>query len=145
MGLLTGDVSSVFSSIMGAFFLDGTLHRATLTDDGMGGGSASWSDTPVKAQLDSTTQQQQAGEGYTDRDQRILVLAHGLTRPDPDDEITLNGVRWSIASVGRDPAGAYYDLRGRFSGHVEASGEAGMLDFSDPANSAHLIYFMEPA
>lgn len=86
----------------------------------MGGGVSGFSDEAVKAQLDQTTQAQQRGEGYTDTDQRILVLAHGVTAPTVDDEITVRDVRWKIASVNTDAAGSYYDLRGRLSG-IEAS------------------------
>jgi hypothetical protein len=118
--MLDGAVAAVFSAAFSGFYLDATLHRATFTDDGMGGGSATFGEEAVKAQLDATTQAQRAAEGYTDTDQRILVLASGVDEITTDDEITVNDKRWAIASVSRDPAGAYYDLRGRLSG-VEAS------------------------
>lgn len=120
--MLDGDLAAVFGSIMGAYFLDATLHRQTVTDDGMGGGSASSSDEAVKAQLDQTTQRQQS-EGYTDKDQRILVIASGVEQITTDDEITVAGARWAIASVTQDPARSYYDLRGRLSGYVATPSE----------------------
>lgn len=119
MGLLDGGLAGVFAGIMGTYFVDATLHRATMTDDGAGGGSVNFSDTAVKAQLDHVTQAQREG-GYTDKDQRILVLASGIAEITTDDEITVDGWRWSIASVTADPVGAYFDLVGRLSG-VEAS------------------------
>lgn len=120
MGLLDGGMASVFAGIMGTYFLDATLHRATMSDDGAGGGSVSFSDYPVKAQIDAATQAMREAQGYTDTDQRILVLASGIGEITTDDEITVDGRRWSVASVAADPAQAYFDLRGRLSG-VEAS------------------------
>jgi hypothetical protein len=119
MGLLDGGLAGVFAGIMGTYFLDATLHRATHSDDGQGGGSVTHTDTAVKAQLDRITQAQREG-GYTDKDQRILVLASGIAEITTEDEITVDGRRWSIASVSTDPAQAYFDLVGRLSG-VEAS------------------------
>lgn len=113
MGLLSGDLAAVFSSAFSGIYLDGTLHRAALTDDGQGGGSSTFTDQAVKAQLDATTQAMQRSDGYVDTDQRILVLAFGVDTPTADDEITVRGQRWKIASVALDPAQAAYELRGR--------------------------------
>lgn len=150
MGLLDGGLASVFSGIMGSFYMDATLHRLNSDgDDGMGGGSneAFFPDEPVKAQLDQTTWAQQSDGGFTDRDQRILVLANGVAQITPADEITVKGIRWQIASVTQDPCGAYYDLRGRLSGYVADTTpvEGGALDFTDPNNSGLLALFMEAA
>lgn len=122
MSLLDGGLASVFASAFTPFYLDASLHRAIVNEDGEGGGSIGFADPEtVKAQLDSTTQAQQGSDGYGDSDQRILVLASGVATISTDDEITLAGVRWAIASVTRDPAGAYYDLRGRKSGRDAGS------------------------
>lgn len=118
--MLDGAVAAVFNQAFSGFYLDATLHRTTLTDDGQGGGSASHANEVVKAQLDSTTDAQRAADGYADTDQRIFVLAQGIDAPNVDDEITVRDQRWQIASVTTDPAGAYYELRGRRSA-VEAS------------------------
>lgn len=116
MGLLDGGLASVFASAFSGFYLDASLHRATMTPDGKGGGTTGWAaPEAVKAQLDSTTQAMQGADGYVDSDQRILVLASGLAPITTDDEITVDGNRWAIESVSRDPAGAYFDLRGRKS------------------------------
>lgn len=120
MGLLDGSLASVFSTAFAPFYLDASLHRWITTLDGKGGGSSSFATAePVKAQLDATTQAQEGGDSYVDSDQRILVLASGIDPITTDDEITVGGTRWAIASVTRDPAGAYYDLRGRKSGVVD--------------------------
>lgn len=117
MGLLDGGMAAVFSSAFSGIYLDATLHRATLADDGAGGGSSSFADEPVKAQIDETTQGQQRSVGYTDTDQRILVLAQDVALINTDAEITMNegkyaGVRWAIRSSKLDPAQSHYDLRG---------------------------------
>ncbi len=113
MGLLDGGLAQIFKSAFGGIFLDATLHRRAFTNDGMGGGSASWTDEPVKADLDLTTEAMRSAQGHTETDQRILVLAFGVDPPNTDDEITVKGQRWSIASITTDPAQAAYELRGR--------------------------------
>lgn len=113
MGLLDGGLAQIFNGAFRGIFLDATLHRHTTTDDGGGGGSTTWTDEPVKAQLDLVTDRMTAAAGYTDSDQRILVLAHGVDEITTDDQITVKGKRWSIASVTTDPATAAYELRGK--------------------------------
>lgn len=113
MSLLEGGLANVFASAFGTLYLDATLHRWSTTEDGKGGGSSTYVDEPVKAQLDMTTAAMQRAEGFTDTDQRILVLASGVDPISTDDEITVAGQRWGIASAAQDPARAYFDLRGR--------------------------------
>jgi hypothetical protein len=120
MGLLDGGISALFGAAFGSFYLDATLHRAAITEDGEGGGVVTFTNSDVKAQLDQVTEAQRVEEGFTDSDQRIIVLAHGVAEPTTEDEITVDGIRWQIASVKRDPAGSYYDLRGALS-HREDS------------------------
>lgn len=116
MGLLDGGGAAIMSAVFGGIFLDATLHRATFTDDGSGGGSTTYTNQSVKAQLEAATQAMREAEGYVDTDMRIIVLAHGVMRPTSDDEITIRGVRYGIANVGTDPAQAYWDLHGRLAG-----------------------------
>lgn len=113
MGLLDGQIAATFAAVFGPIYLDGTLYRPTFTDDGKGGGASSWSSEPVKVQIDQATQAMRASEGFVDTDQRILVLADGVTTITTDCEISAGGSRWMIESVGTDPAGSYYELRGR--------------------------------
>lgn len=120
MTLLEGDLARVFSTAFSGIYVDATLHRATLTDSGDGGGTSSFANESVKAQLDAATQAMQRAQGFVDSDQRILVLAYGVAPISTDDEITIAAHRWSIASVTRDPAGAAYELRGRRKSAVGA-------------------------
>jgi hypothetical protein len=122
MGLLDGDIASLFSAALSGIYLDAELHRATVgADDGAGGGDGNGFADPedVKAQLDVATQAMRETQGYVDTDVRILVLAHGVTTPTTDDEITIRGVRYGIRNVGTDPAQSYWDLHGRLAGNAE--------------------------
>lgn len=117
MGLLDGELAGVFAAAFAPIYLDANLYRATITHSGRGGGTEGFaSPEAVKAQLDATTQAMQRAEGYVDTDQRILVLASGVAAISTDDEITVGGVRWQIASVAQDPAKAYYELHGKRAG-----------------------------
>lgn len=114
MGLLDGGIAATVSAALSGIYLDATLHRWSMVEDGQGGGTSAFADSEaVKAQLDQATQAQREAQGYSDTDQRILVLADGVTAPTTDDEITVRGQRWKIASVATDAAASYYDLRGR--------------------------------
>jgi hypothetical protein len=116
MGFLDGGGAALMASVFGGIYLDATLHRPTTTDNGKGGGSVNPDDvgTPVKVQMESATEAMRQAEGYTVRDVRFLMLALGVDHPDTDCQITFNGVRHAIVGpVGRDPAGAYWDIHGR--------------------------------
>ena len=70
------------------------------------------------AQVDAATQAMRAADGFADGDMRILVMADSL-----EGEITTDSRveivagphagEWLVASVARDPFGAYWELRGR--------------------------------
>jgi hypothetical protein len=116
MGLLDGGLAAAFAGAFASFYLDGALYRPNaFADDGKGGGSSDGFADPeaVKVQVDAATQAMRSADNYVETDQRILVLAHGVDAIDTDCEIVARGVRWGIASVARDPAGSYYELRGQ--------------------------------
>ena len=116
MSLLDGQLAAAFAGAFGAMYLDGSLYRAAeFADDGKGGGTADGfaPAEAVKVQVDQATQAMRATEGYVDGDVRILMLTHGVAAPDTDAEIAAGGVRYMIETVGTDPAGSYYELRGR--------------------------------
>lgn len=114
MGLLDGGLAKVFSAAFAGLYLPATIHRraAPVYDEGGSVIDGEWTDEPCRAQIDNATESMRRSPGYTDQDQRILVLASGVATITTDDEITAGGKRWGVASVGRDPAGAYFDLRG---------------------------------
>jgi hypothetical protein len=116
MGLMDGGIAAAFAGVFSAVYLDGSLYRpAAFADDGMGGGSGSpfGPGEAVKVQIDQATEAMRSSEGYVDGDIRILMLAHGVAAPDTDCEIGAGGKRYSVETVGTDPCGSYYELRGR--------------------------------
>ncbi|MBI1179107.1 MAG: hypothetical protein GC201_01015 [Alphaproteobacteria bacterium] len=113
MGLLDGGIQSVFSAAFGQLYLDATLHRVTIQDDGTGSYTTVESDEVVRAQVEVATWAMRQADGYSDGDVRVLILAAGVDRPKTDDQITVRGVRWSLSNIGMDPAASYYDCRGR--------------------------------
>ncbi len=117
-GLLDGGLAAIFAAAFAPIYMDGTLHRRPEYDADDEGtitrvSKEDWPTEDVKVQLDAATQAMRQAEGYADTDQRILILASGLTAPTTDDEITAGGVRWAIASVSQDPARTYFELRGQ--------------------------------
>lgn len=124
MGFLDGGGAALMSAVFSGIYLDATLHRPTVTDNGKGGGTVNPDDdgTPVKVQMEAATEVMRQTEGYTSRDVRFLMLAHGVVRPTTDHQITFDGARYAIAGpVGRDPAGAYWDIHGRPAGAEDIS------------------------
>lgn len=122
MGLLDGGLAQIFHGAFAGLFLDATLHRPQAsTDDGAGGGEGNGFADPesVKASLDAATEAMRSTEGYVDTDVRILLLAHGVTRPTSDCEITIRNVRYGIRTVATDPAQAAWELHGRLAGNAE--------------------------
>jgi hypothetical protein len=116
MGLLDGRLAATFAGVFNAYYLDGSLYRSNgYADDGKGGGAGPGFAVPeaVKVQMDSASQQMQLADSYVEGDVRILMLAHGVPPPDTDCEIACGGGRYMIESVATDPAGSYYELRGR--------------------------------
>jgi len=116
MGLLDGQLAEMFAGIFSGVYLDGNLYRpAEFADDGKGGGASQPFADPeaVKIQIDQATQAMRSDEGFVEGDVRILMLAHGASAPDTDCEIAGGGSRYMIETVSTDPAGTYFELRGR--------------------------------
>ncbi|AWN54713.1 hypothetical protein [Methylobacterium sp. 17Sr1-1] len=101
MGLLDG----LGRHLAGAFaplFDAATLHR--VGPDGV-------ADEPVRARLDGAREASEA-PGLPGRVVRAIVLTPG-SPPNPDDEITLAGIRHRIVAVETDPAGSHAIIQGR--------------------------------
>lgn len=115
MGVLDGDITALFGSVFGEFYLDGTITTISYSDDGMGGGSPTSTTQNVKLQVDACTERQKLEEGYTARDVRVIALQSGMTgRPNPGDRVTAKSVTYVIGPViTEDPASSYYEMRGR--------------------------------
>jgi hypothetical protein len=104
----------------------GPYHSAVVVDYGApiydGGGSLSAPRQRIArdciAQVDAATQAMRSADGFADGDMRILVLADSLSGEITTDSRVeiLAGPHignWLVASVARDPFGAYWELRGR--------------------------------
>lgn len=112
--MLDGQLTAIFGRVFGSIYLPATLHKRTLIDDGEGGYTTTTQDYPCRAQIDAVTEAMRQEPGYDSTDVMILVLEYGLEASiDTDCEITVKGVRRSIASVVNDPAYSYFQLRGK--------------------------------
>lgn len=112
MGLLNGDIASLFSGVFGSFYLDGTLTRNVWTSDGQGGGSMTPSTTSVKYQEDQVDEATRVAGGYSQDDVRFLILQQpGLTL-DGDAELTAGGRTYMLRTPRQDPAKSYWEVWG---------------------------------
>ncbi len=114
MGLLDGALASSFASVFGAFYLDGTLHRITRMEDAGGSITNAETDVAIKGQVDQVSEAMRVQAGYTEKEQRLIVLSAVISpAPTSQDEITLGGTRWAIAAVEADPVSSHWVIRGQ--------------------------------
>lgn len=117
MGLLTGGIAAIFSGVFSALYLDGLLHAGTGEPIyGPGGavtGYTGGDDVPIKVQIDSASEAMRQADGFAQGDVRLIILARGMPALTSDHEVTIEGVRYSIQSVERDPAMSHWVCRGR--------------------------------
>lgn len=115
------DIALSISSVLGGPYHDAIAHwpGEPTTDDG---GSIVSPGTPVakscSVQVDGVTEAMRSTDDYQDKDMRLLILAATLDGDmDTDAQIeVLAGPHvgtWMVASVNRDPAGVYWECRGR--------------------------------
>jgi hypothetical protein len=115
MGWLDGDLQPIVSGAFGWVLLDGTLHRRTLMEDGLGGYvEGAETETPVKGMIDRASQVMRDREDFRDTDVQILILAEGIGNVTLDNEITLRGGRYHILPpLDLDAAMTHWTMRGR--------------------------------
>lgn len=122
MSLLDGGGAALMASVFGGIYLDASLYRPTGTDDnGKGGGDDPGLGDPeaVKVQIEAATDAMREAEGYASTDVRFLMLAHGVDKPNSDCQLEQGGMLYGIRTpVGRDPAGAYWDIHARVIGEI---------------------------
>ncbi|AWN49186.1 hypothetical protein DK419_24880 [Methylobacterium terrae] len=102
MGLLDG-LGRHLGGVLAPLFDEAVLHR--IGPDGIA------SDTPVRARRDGVREATEE-PGLPGRLVRMTVLTPSLP-PNPDDEITLAGIRHRIVAVETDPAGSHALIQGR--------------------------------
>lgn len=98
MGLLDG-IGRLLGGAFAPLFEPAILHRSGVADE------------PVRARLDGTREATEE-PGLPGRLVRAVVLTPG-SPPNPDDEITLAGIRHRIVAVETDPAGSHAIIQGR--------------------------------
>lgn len=117
MGFLDGDIAELFAGVFGSFYLDATLHAGTgdpIYDDATGEIIGyEGADMPCKCQVDAATDAMRRAQGFAEGDVRLIVLAQGLPELTSDHEVTVQGVRYRLQSVERDPALSHWVCRGR--------------------------------
>jgi hypothetical protein len=113
MGLLDGPLAQVFAGVLRPIYQAGTLHKASRSESGGGSVSTSYSNFPCRGMRDVTTEAMRGEAGYTDGDVQLIILQEGIPAIATDDQVTLAGQRWSIASVAADPASAAWVCRGQ--------------------------------
>lgn len=113
MSLLDAEIQSLFGSVFGALYLDGTVTRVTLLDDGFGGLTETTVSAPAKIQRDACTENQRLEQGYSASDVRLLILQAGIDPIDTNCRVTVLGVEYQLGPViTQDPARSYFECRG---------------------------------
>jgi hypothetical protein len=108
MGLLDGDLREAFGSVFGQFYLDGTLCKVSLIDNGRGDFDQTQKNWPIKIQKERSFRQGSADTGvlpsYT-----FLILQSGMkAAPYTNDELLYDSQRYSILAVTSDPASTHW-------------------------------------
>ncbi len=112
MSALGGGIASLFGTVFGSIYLDGTLGKRSYSDTN-GSLTPSTTTSAIKVQVDECTEQQKAEEGYKATDVRLLILQAGATRPTLGDRVTVKGVTYAVGpTVSEDPAASYWECRG---------------------------------
>lgn len=114
MGLLDGDIASLFADVFGTFYLDGVLTQNPVwVPDGQGGGSYTPPDPiAVKYQEDQVDEATRVAGGYSQDDVRFLILQRPGLVLTGDSELTAGGRTYLLRTPRQDPAKSYYEVWG---------------------------------
>lgn len=113
MSLLEAEIQSLFGQVFGGIYLDGTITRVTLVDDGFGGLTENSATEPCKVQRDACTENQRLEQGYSPSDVRLLILQSGVDLIDTNDRVTVLGIEYALGPIiTQDPARSYFECRG---------------------------------
>lgn len=112
-------IALAVSAKVGGPYVAANLITSTITQDE--GGDTTKVDGPPRGcsvQVDVVTDAMRQAVGFTERDVRILVLAASLSGGvTTDDRVEVqagpHAGTFQIASINRDPAGVYWELRGQ--------------------------------
>lgn len=107
MALLDHDLCAVFGAALAPFYLDATLYRSAVTDDGSGGFGVAATPYPAKVLLAALSDRARAESGLPETAVTISVLRAGLAvSPDLGDGIVVSGRSYRLVRIDTDPAGA---------------------------------------
>lgn len=111
LSLLDGEIRSLFASVFGSIYDDGTLISVTLVADGFGGYSETVSTQSVKVQRDTLTERQRLELGFAPTDVAIIVLRGPAVNT--NDRVTAYGETYTIGpTVTTDPGNSHWICRG---------------------------------
>lgn len=106
-------IADILNDALGPLVLDCTIHQKTETTDGAGGFTYSYTDYAAKGFVDEYSDYSRLN-GIPATDRKIVVLGKSTTIvPEKDDDVTIEGVRYQVIDVQRDPVEATYTLQGR--------------------------------
>lgn len=112
MGLLDGDIKSMFGAIFGAFYLDAQLLKKdgdTFIPDGKGGGTFTPGSIAVKVQPDRQTRALIFDPQRPEVSGTLIMLQAGLTvEIKVEDEIVLASNTWIVRDISSDPASSHW-------------------------------------
>jgi len=118
MGILSGDGATLFGSIFSGIYLSGRVYKQEPVYDAYGELVVTEAEYDAKLQVDAMTEAMRREAGSSEQDRRIIILSTSTNAPiDTDceilcDEGPYSGVRFQVASIDRDPCGAYWQIRG---------------------------------
>lgn len=113
MGLLDGALAEQFARAFTPIYLTGTLHKANRSEMGGGSVSTTYRNYPCRGMKDLTSEAMRGEAGYTAQDVALIILQENIPAIATDDQVTLAGQRWAVASVFADPVGAAWVCRGQ--------------------------------
>lgn len=114
------DIAAIIDSAMSGGLLDATLHQTTpgtrTPGDPTGGTNPTTVDAACKGMVDDYADGEIDGTLVLVGDRKVLLIGNsiaGLLVPQPQDGVTIEGERYTVIRVKRDPAAATYLCQGR--------------------------------
>lgn len=108
--LLGIDFAELMSDVFAGQLEVATIDRTSQTIDAHGQVVNSWSASGCEGVLTQWDDRVRAARGYDDRAVKIMLLAHGVTRPTTQDKITIQGATWRIVDVRSGAGAATYEI-----------------------------------
>lgn len=114
------DIASIVDGAISPGLLPATLHSITpgtrTPGDPTAGTNPTTTDHAGRGIIDDYDEKEIDGDVIRVGDRKILLIGNsiaGLTVPKPNDEVTIEGRRYTAVRVKRDPAAATYTIQAR--------------------------------